>query len=179
MQFSTKDNSAILIRKLEATDWDALVDYLQSLSTDTKKRFGPHLFDKQSIVAFYADTTVTGYIAVDTIRARIIAYAITKTGYLTHDADRLSSYGLLLNSHTDATYAPSVADAWQGKGIAKQILDMILADLKQQSINRIILWGGVQADNNKAILFYRKNGFITLGAFNYNGLNYDMILTFS
>ncbi|MEU2180061.1 GNAT family N-acetyltransferase [Streptomyces thermolilacinus] len=31
--------------------------------------------------------------------------------------------------------------------------------------NRIILWGGVLADNQRAIRFYEKQGFRTVGSF--------------
>lgn len=34
----------------------------------------------------------------------------------------------------------------------------------------------MQSDNEKAIQFYRKNGFVTLGQFWYEGLNEDMVL---
>lgn len=41
---------------------------------------------------------------------------------------------------------------------------------------RIILWGGVQAGNEKAVSYYLKHGFRTVGQFEHNGNNYDMIL---
>ena len=40
---------------------------------------------------------------------------------------------------------------------------------------RFILWGGVQSNNERALRLYHKFGFRTLGYFDYNGLNTDMI----
>lgn len=105
----------------------------------------------------------------------ILAYSIIKFGYLEHDKFRLESYGLSLNHQTDATFAPSVADLWQGHGIGKHLFNFILSELENHKIQRIILWGGVQLDNEQAIKYYSKIGFETLGQFTYNGENYDMI----
>ena len=173
---AAKNKQLIIIRQLMPADTDALVTYLQQLSPETKSRFGPHAFDKETVVQFYKNPDVAGFIAEDVATGSIIAYAIIKTGYLQHDSHRLQSYGLQLNSHTDCTFAPSVADAWQGAGIDGHLLTYILGWLRQHNIRRIILWGGVQAGNNRAVHYYQNKGFSKLGGFEYNGWNYDMIL---
>jgi diamine N-acetyltransferase len=172
-----KNNQSILLRRLTINDLNELCRYLQALGPETKNRFGPHQFDEKSITEFYARADVyTGYVAIDRVTATIIAYAIIKPGYLEHDKARLQSYGLTVYDKTDCTFAPSVADSWQGLGIGNNLFQFILRDLKTTSINRIILWGGVQAGNDKALHYYAKNGFKILGQFNYNGDNYDMVL---
>jgi diamine N-acetyltransferase len=175
MMIAATNNKTIEVSKLVPEDIDKLCEYLQNLSAVTIKRFAPHAFDKQSVVDFYKAPVHWGYVAYEQATATIVAYAIIKTGYLEHDAHRLQSYGLLLNDKTDCTFAPSVADDWQGLGIGNNLFRFILSDLKTTGINRIILWGGVQADNVAAVNYYIKNGFKTLGQFNYNGYNYDMI----
>jgi diamine N-acetyltransferase len=172
---TSKNNQSILLRRLTNDDLDELCRYLQALGPETKSRFGPHQFDEKSITEFYATADVyTGYVAIDRVTATIIAYAIIKPGYLDHDKARLQSYGLTVNDKTDCTFAPSVADSWQGLGIGNNLFQFILRDLKTTSINRIILWGGVQAGNDKAVYYYQRNGFTTLGQFLHNGNNYDM-----
>lgn len=47
MQVVTKDNRPILLRRLQTTDLDNLYSYLHNLSDETKRRFGPHSFDRQ------------------------------------------------------------------------------------------------------------------------------------
>lgn len=107
---------------------------------------------------------------------KIIAYSVLKAGYLEHDRQRLESYGLQLSHTSDCTFAPSVADSWQGMGIGNGLLRFIIPDLKAMGISRIILWGGVQMDNEQAVTYYVRNGFKILGRFSYNGENYDMAL---
>ncbi len=140
-------------------------------------RFGPHPFDIQSIINFYKhDSRNSGYIAVDAVTQKIIAYSILKYGFLEHDSFRLQSYGLALSHLTDCTFAPSVADEWQSQGIGNSLFQYVMHELQSNDIKRIILWGGVQSDNLKAVNFYKKHGFRILGKFEYNGPNYDMLM---
>jgi diamine N-acetyltransferase len=172
-----KNDGQVYIRRLTAEDFDSLFDYLQQLSPETKKRFGPHALDQEAILDLYKfPDQYLGYIALDTGTLEIIAYSIIKIGYLEHDLKRLQSYGLTPDPLTDCTFAPSVADQWQQLGIGNGMLSLILSDLKAKEIKRIILWGGVQCDNLQAVNYYRRHGFRTLGQFEYNGLNWDMIL---
>ncbi len=169
-----------LLRRLDKGDFDNLVLYVNSLSSETKKRFAPHAFDKQSMIDFYQDNDLLiGYIAVDLETGAIVAYAIMKRGILEHDRSRLESYGLIPDQEQDSTFAPSVADSRQGQGVGSGLLQYIIAEQKITKINRILLWGGVQADNVRAIHYYERNGFTRLGQFEHHGTNYDMILTLS
>lgn len=175
MILKSKNNRQVLLRRLNINDLDDLFDYLQNLSAETKNRFGPHKSDKQSIIDFYTPGDLnSGYIACDIVTNQIVAYFIIKTGYLEHDAVRLQSCGIVPDNKTDCTFAPSVADSWQSCGIGGQLFRFILTDLKTTEISRIILWGGVQTDNIKAVNFYKKNKFKILGKFTHNGENYDM-----
>ncbi len=167
----------LLCRELLTTDLHALHQYLQQLNDETRKRFAPHSFEMDDIFHFYnTDAGLTAYIAEDATQSSIIAYAILKDGYLLHDRERLESYGLQTNDTTCCTFAPSVADNWQSKGIGKMLFYHIVTELKRKGIKQIILWGGVQASNKKAVNFYHKMGFQTLGTFEYNGANLDMAL---
>ncbi|MFY7652031.1 MAG: GNAT family N-acetyltransferase [Chitinophagaceae bacterium] len=152
-----------------------LETYLNSLSSDTKKRFGPHSFHINGIQAFYASKpTKYGIIIIDTttVCQTIVAYAILqKTVYL-YDKQRIEQYGYQL-TETDGSYAPSVADAWQGKGLGKLLWNQATSIAKKNNMERIFLWGGVQSNNLPARKYYEKIGFSWLGSFVHNGWNED------
>jgi diamine N-acetyltransferase len=176
MTVRTKNNATVILQKLTAAGHNELFTYLEGLSAETKNRFGPHPYDQQSIAGFYHNSGHTGYIARETATMGIAAYAAIKTGILQHDSHRLQSYGIVPDENTDYTFAPSVADAWQSCGIGNALFHFILSDLRLLGAKRMILWGGVQANNDKAVSYYRKNNFQLLGEFDHNGLNYDMAL---
>ncbi len=177
MIFKAKNNQPVLLLKLVSDDIDKLCAYLNLLGSDTLKRYGPHKFDKESVIELYRHTdTYSGYIAQDVETSGIIAYSVIKTGYLEEDGSRLRTYGLLPDETTDCTFAPSVADEWQSQGVGNALFNFLLQDLTAKGIRRIILWGGVQSDNQKAVNYYLKNGFKKVGHFEHNGPNDDMIL---
>jgi ribosomal protein S18 acetylase RimI-like enzyme len=144
------------------------------LSEETKHRFGPHGFDFESITHFHSNPANTAYIAL--FENKIIGYSIIRFGFLEHDKPRLSSYGLELQHETDSTFAPSISDEWQSQGIGNLMFMFILDEMKKTQVKRVILWGGVQTNNSKAVNFYKKHGFRLLGEFEYYGTNSDMVL---
>lgn len=166
----------IIVRKLVSADLESLLYYLDNLSPQTKSRFGPHAFDRNSLIQFYDTTGITGFVAIDKMNNGVIAYAVLKDGIVDHEKERLLSYRYTGIENDCITYAPSVADNWQGKGIGKVVSNHLLSECRAKNIRKIILWGGVQSTNEQAVQFYKKLGFATLGEFEYNGLNKDMIL---
>ncbi len=151
--------------------------YLKQLSPLSRSRFGPHRYDIASLEQFFfRHDAPSAYVVKAESTKEIIAYALLKTGFLDHDAPRLQSYGLQLDAEADATLAPSVADAWQSKGIGSAMLEYIILQARSKGIRRIILWGGVQSGNTQAVRLYQKFGFRTLGSFEYYGENLDMVL---
>lgn len=177
MIIETKDKRQVFLRRLNPDDLYNLLDYLDNLSNETKKRFGPHQFDKQSIIDFYNYSDVhLGYVAQTIDTNRIVAYSIIKLGYLEGEYNRFLSYGIKLDRKLDCEFAPSVADLWQSCGIGNKFFQFILADLRRTEVKRIVLWGGVQADNERAVNYYKRNNFKLLGHFFHNGENFDMML---
>jgi diamine N-acetyltransferase len=170
-----RDGREVVLRRLDLADLSALAGYLGNLGEATRRRFGPHPYNLSSLSDFYHTSRNIGFIAVDP-DGTIVSYAVIRIGYLDHDQPRLESYGLKPDPLTDACFAPSVSDQWQSLGMGDLMLSYILDELRAMGIRRLILWGGVQADNEKAINYYLKNGFRALGQFEYYGLNLDMML---
>lgn len=173
----SKYNKEFVMRQLHETDYPLLQDYLSSLSYSTTERFGPHGFDMPSIRKAYRDFfPLWGFVALDCREQQVVAYTLIKLGLIAHERERLRAYpGEGADEHL-ATYAPSVADHWQGQGLAAAMLKAITPQLRQRGIRGLVLWGGVMADNQPAIRFYNRQGFQTLGQFEHNGTNLDMVL---
>jgi diamine N-acetyltransferase len=176
----TNTNPAITCREFSPDDLDMLVHYLHHLSHETKSRFGPHAFDIQGLINFYtSNNTIHGFIAEDISCKEIIGYAVIKKGMLEHDRSRLMQYGYPELDSRCCTFAPSVTDKWQGKGVGKILFQYVVDYCRELQLDKIILWGGVQSTNGRAVNFYKLSGFVTLGTFEYYGSNLDMVLAIS
>lgn len=173
----THDNREAFLRVLTPGDYPLLSHYLENLSEESKRRFGPHPFDLPAVEQFHlSHSDVTGYIATGA-GGEIIAYALIKQGYADGDLPRLTGYGIEPQPATDCSFAPSVADAWQSCGLGTSIFGFIHNDCRHKGFKRMFLWGGVQSTNLKAVRYYGKLGFFTLGQFEHNGPNNDMLLS--
>ncbi len=176
MTVYTKQNKPVLLRRYSGDDFERLLTYLQQLGPTTSKHFQPHPFHKEAITNLFNQHEFEGWVAIDPSSDKIIAYTIIKKGYLHHDYPRLQRYGVSISYEHCYTIAPSVTDAWQSTGVGQLLFDYVLTEMKNRQVKQLILWGGVQTDNIKAIRFYQKNGFRSLGHFQHNGLNEDMLL---
>lgn len=169
----------VQIRPLQSTDNALLFNYLQQLSAESKSRFGPHPFDRETINTIcdqLSTDTIKRFVAVDTKKQEIVAYMLVKRGFVAEDANRYYGKSLFFDHDSTCTFAPSVADAWQNSGLGTLIFRSILDNLRESGFKRIVLWGGVQATNSRAVHFYQKHGFIHTGSFWHNEKdNYDMI----
>lgn len=172
----TKHNKPVLLQQFEIADVEFLLQYFHQLSPVTVKHFQPHSFQKEAVLLFYNHHEHEAFIATDVETGRIIAYTVLKKGYLQHDYPRLQQYGVPISYDHCYTVAPSVTDEWQSAGLGQLVFNYILNEMKNRQVKQLILWGGVQIDNVKAVRFYQKNGFRSLGHFQHNGLNEDMLL---
>jgi len=175
--------SPITFRPVRATDVQILGDYFLSLSDDTKRRYGPHAFDRATAEQLCATTDPADTLRmVATTKGEqgecVIAYIILILNVREDDVKHYDKLHLPLNPATDCTLAPSVADAYQSKGLGSVLLVQLKQFARQLGRTRMVLFGGTQATNDRAIHFYHKHGFRTVGEFQeppgFN--NYDMIM---
>ncbi len=176
MTVYTKQNKPVLLRRYTDDDFERLLTYLHQLGPNTAKHFQPHPFHKDDVLEFHHNPEHEAWISIDTSTKKIIAYTVLKKGYLHQDYPRLQQYGVDISYDHCYTIAPSVTDEWQSTGVGQLLFDYVLSEIKNRNAKQIILWGGVQIDNIKAVRFYQKNGFRSLGHFQHNGLNEDMLL---
>jgi ribosomal protein S18 acetylase RimI-like enzyme len=173
-----KNGRSVDIRLLMASDNEKLFEYFDKhFSKESKSRFGPHSFDRETINAICQnpDGDITKYVALDD-EENIVAYMLIKQGMIEWDKDRYATRQQSYDHNTSVTFAPSVADAWQSCGLASVMNYLIEDDLQKRNTKNIILWGGVQATNTKAVNFYKKLGYQFIASFWHNEKdNHDMV----
>lgn len=178
MDILLKNGQPVLIRHLKSGDIQNLFNYLSSFSDATKSCFGPHPFDfgtVQNICNNLQNDDVMRYIAVEA-NVNIIAYMLFKQGMIEEDKNRYTARNQFYDYHNSVTYAPSVADAYQSSGVGGAMYLQIEPQLKEKGIKHIILWGGVQATNERAVNFYKKFSYELKGSFWHNEKdNFDMV----
>jgi diamine N-acetyltransferase len=175
-----KKNIPVTISYLQKKDEKKLLDYFTQLSTATRSRFGPHSFDRDTVHDICNEPAgdIIRYVALNK-QEEIIAYMLIKKGMNEGEQYRLRQNTIAYEESLFCTFAPSVADEWQSCGLGSAMYKTIESDIQANTVFRfIILWGGVQATNEKAIRYYEKHDFKTVGSFWYAGKNnYDMIKT--
>ena len=178
MNVALRNGKAVQIRTLQQNDRESLFNYLQLLSPETRSRFGPHSFDWRTIHAIFdqPDKMIQRYVAVDITDNNIVGYMLIKQGMIEADEQRYAERNQHLDPVSTVTFAPSVADAWQSTGLGSTMADIIEEDLKEKNIRHVILWGGVQATNIKAVNYYKKLGYRYLASFWFDEKdNHDMM----
>lgn len=162
-------------RPIHTNDLPRLIQYFENLSEKTRSFYGPHPFDEGTLRALCDGTYENFKAFVVTANETIIGYTVIKQGYTEGELYRYPNYDLIMDGEKHYLYAPSIADAHQSKGIGGLMLNYVESYLQGQATH-LVLWGGVQARNHRAMRYYEKNGFIKLGAFHYDGLdNWDMV----
>jgi ribosomal protein S18 acetylase RimI-like enzyme len=178
MEFDFPNKLTVRVRRLEAGDAKPLFDYLCGLSPDSRGRFGPHAFDQETInhICHHPDPSIQRYVGWLNDESRIVAYMLFKSGFNEGEYQRFIDRRQFYDEETTVTFAPSVADDWQGAGLASAMYRSIENILRSQGARQIVLWGGVQATNTRARDFYRRHGFQFKGSFWYDGKdNIDMV----
>lgn len=163
-------------RSINATDFDALSQYFELLSEETRSYYAPHSFDMKTVSQICLGQ-FEGYQAfIATNDHEIQAYMVIKKGFTEGERYRFPQYQIAYDSEEDHLLAPSVADACQSQGLGSQLLAFVESQLKKLDVKRLVLWGGVQQRNHRAVRYYEKNGFIRVGSFHHDGLdNIDMV----
>ena len=178
MKYELRNGKSVEVRLLEGNDTEKLYEYFdQHFSKESKSRFGPHAFDQETINAICQnpDEEIMRYVAIDEEK-NIVAYMLIKQGMIEWDEKRYALRNQFYDYNTSVTLAPSVADAWQSSGLGTLMNNLIEDDLGKRKIKNIILWGGVQANNEKAVHFYKKLGYQFIASFWHDGKdNYDMV----
>jgi hypothetical protein len=180
MQIILSNNKSIVVSLATLVEAGALHNYFLKLSPLTQSRYAPHSFDSKNVTGICRNNGkgYAAYIATDTTNKTVVAYMLLKQVLLLDDFNRYASRNQFYLYTETVSFAPSVADDWQSSGLGREMNQYIELQLRSQQQRHIILWGGVQAANEKALNFYKKQGYQQRGDFWLNGVqNLDMIKT--
>jgi diamine N-acetyltransferase len=169
----------IVFRPLEPADVEKLAEFLTHLSPETRIFSIFPGYDRSA--ALELCDAINRY---DKLRfvleagETIIGLMEFSLDVTENDRERFQTYGVELSA-ADARFGPTLADAYQDQGIGSRSLPCVLDIARQLGKQRLILWGGVLANNHRAIRYYEKNGFIRLGEFTASDrkLCLDMLLS--
>jgi len=177
----TNGGEKLRIRPLENKDAQKLADFLSALSPETR-HFS--MFESYDIVtAQELCDAIARYdklrFVVENSASHIVGLLEFSFAIMESDLARYSGYNITLDAATDCRFGLTLVDAYQSKGVGTLALPFMKDVARKFGKTRLILWGGVLADNARAIRYYEKNGFKRLGNFSYPGLlaeSMDMML---
>jgi GNAT superfamily N-acetyltransferase len=152
-----------------ADDASILGQTFLGLSDDTKVDFGPHPFDQATADALCANDYANTIRLIATIgenaQETVIAYFIFILGLRDAELERFGRVGNPLDPRTVCTVAPSVADDFQNQGVGSRLMLHLIWVARRLGRKRMVLFGGTYATNHRAVHFYEKHGFRTVGTF--------------
>jgi diamine N-acetyltransferase len=183
ISIKSKSHETFIFRHFKQDDADILGEFFESLSDNTRSKFGPH-----PLTAEYASSTLCKTIGTDNVVRYVIASTREVIGYFIldfseypHERERYLNYGINLDFSCDPVFAPCISDKHQNQGIASLAMNAMLQIIDRSKVKSLVLMGGTQEPNVLARNFYKKFGFKELGEFHtdHNGLNnVDMRLVF-
>ncbi len=174
-----RNGDLLAIRPLRQADTSALTAYFAGLSEQTVNWYRPHAFDAETVKRICQETGRPEILRIIALPAsdesKIVAYFILQWGVREQDAKRLATFGTTLNEDTDCTLAPSVSDTYQNAGLGSAVLKEAFRLARAAGKKRMVLWSGVNKDNDRAVHFYEKFGFRIVNAAEKDAKNHQMI----
>ncbi|MBI2517285.1 MAG: GNAT family N-acetyltransferase [Opitutae bacterium] len=176
-----RDGRPLHVRRLERTDADAFGCFLEKLGTTTRSFFGPHPLTAPEAARLCAAQPERDALRLVVAEpgGRIVAYFILELGLRAEDAQRLAARGQPLDPATAVTLAPVVADDYQNTGVAGAAFPSVVEEARATGRTHLVLMGGTQERNARAVRFYLREGFTPHGRFEYppGTWNIDMTRT--
>ena len=174
------DGEEFCLRPLEVGDAPVLASFLQGLSEAT--RTFSHFPSYDLVCAEELCGAVGRYdklrLVIESESSEAVGLIELSLGLPEADIARFAAAHIELSEASDCRFGPTLADAYQERGLGSRAFPLILEIVRRLGRTRLILLGGVREENERARHFYRKFGFAEVGSF--DGLsgakNVDMIL---
>lgn len=163
-----RGGARLVFRPLARADAEGLAGFLAGLSSETRG-FSPFegydLAAARELCAAIARYDKLRLMLEEEAPARIVGLLEFSLSLTRGDVERYREAGIRLDEETDCRFGATLADDHQGNGLATLAFPLVRDVARRLGKSRIILWGGVLADNPRAIRYYEKNGFRRAGAF--------------
>lgn len=174
------DGSKVVFRPLTRADAEHLAVFLDGLSAESRRLStfdGYDLGAARELCDAVARYDKLRLVLEEVSSGRIVGLLEFSLNLHPSDMARYRKAGIHLAA-TDCRFGPTLADDYQGKGVGTQVFPLIADVARCFGKKRVILWGGVLTDNPRAIRYYEKQGFQTVGSFigADGGQSLDMIL---
>jgi diamine N-acetyltransferase len=171
----------MVLRPIVAADVEPLAGFLKALSPHTRDFYG---VDNDELGAAKercgAINRYDKLCLVLCSESRKIILGIFDFSFGIPEGDRIrfANYGIELDEADYCRFGLCLSDNYQGKGTGSLVFPYLVEIARKFGKQHILLLGGVYADNDHAIRFYRKQGFRQLGHFKRHGdkEQIDMIL---
>jgi len=164
---SLSTNERLLFRPLVPVDIDLLTEFLEGLSLETRKL---STFDSYNnhMAAELCDAIdkydKLRFVLVDE-KGEIVGLVEFTFDIPIEDIERYAAYGVNLIPEVTCRFSPTLADTYQSRGVGSLLFPFVIKIARALEKQRIILYGGVLADNIRAINYYQKHGFVKSGTF--------------
>ncbi|WP_406150752.1 GNAT family N-acetyltransferase [Streptomyces sp. NBC_01012] len=165
---SGTNGAVAVLRPLRNSDAAGFGEFLEALSAETRQRYNPHPLDRaeaERVCSALDDATALRFVLADARDDRVVAYLLAQFAIPEDEKARYRSRGWTIEDGTDCRIAPVVADHVQGNGLGTELLKGALDVLRRRGHRHVILFGGTQTSNVRAIRAYEKAGFKPAGVF--------------
>ena len=175
---SLPNGESLLLRPMQPDDGDRLGAFFDSLSDQTRQRFGPHPLTAEHAIVLCDNLNASHCLRLLAVTnaQQVVGYFICDHRIPLQESKRYHQKGIGLETGQDLVFAPCVADAYQNRGLASAAMPVIIDYFKQQHKRALVLLGGTQQPNHRAVHFYRKFGFVEQGGYQTEVYNLDMWL---
>ncbi|MFI8870163.1 GNAT family N-acetyltransferase [Streptomyces sp. NPDC053707] len=162
------DGSAVVVRPLTHADAGHLARFLEALSR-ASRRFstfdGYDLATARELRDAIARHDKLRLVIEEVPSGRIVGLIEFSLDLTPADIARYRGAGIHLSAATDCRFGPTPADDHQDRGLGTLVLPWVMETAGCSPGRGSSCWGGVRADNPRAIRYYEKNGFQRVGRF--------------
>ena len=179
-EIQTPLGEEITLRPLQQSDTQKLTTFLRNLSLETRRLSTFDSYDE--VTAKELCDAVSKYdklrFVLENQKREIIGLIEFTLDIPENVLEQYKGYGIDLDIDNTCRFGPTLADDYQSKGLGSLIFSFVIKIAELLDKKYIILYGGVFADNTRAIKYYEKHGFKIVGKYtDENGReSVDMIL---